>query len=208
MPRSRPFLHAAVALLFLPGPIPAQPHGAARTPPRLHVGPTTARIAGHPLADDTVDPLDRFTGRYVLDSAASEPVPEAIERTVAPMNMIVRSVARRRLARLNQPKPRLEIAVTSAAVDFRYPGEPVVRLTRANTATEWRNAEGEEMRVQLLASDPSGEPALREQYDTKDGRRINEYRLDANAARLRVRVTVTGPRLSIPLTYALAYRRE
>jgi hypothetical protein len=155
----------------------------------------------------TADSLERFTGSFALDSATSDAVPAAIERTVAPMNLIVRSVARRRLTRLNLPSPRLDMSVSSTQVEIRYLGHPPVRLPRTSIAIDWRNAEGENMRVQLLTSDAATEPTLREQYDTKDGRRLNEYQLDSEARRVRVRVTVTGPRLTIPLTYTLVYRR-
>ena len=164
-------------------------------------------IIAAPCARATAqDPLLGFSGRYELDSASSDPVAAAIERTVAPMNIVVRTVARIRLTRLNRPWPRFDIAVNRAFVELRYPGEPVVRLSRSNSAIDWQNADGETMRVQLLAEEASAEPSLSEQYDTKDGRRINEYRLDPRTGRLRVRVTVTGPRLTIPLTYTLIYR--
>lgn len=201
MPSRR--LRVAVALAgIIPGALLAQlvPTGIDHGSPIVVL--TGAGTVGR------ADPLDSFTGRFVIDPGAGAAIPAAIERTVAPMNLVVRTVARRRLTRLNKPWTRFEIAVNGANIDFQYPGEPVVRLPRTGAEINWQNAEGEAMRVQLPGGAAADGTVLREQYHTRDGERINEYRLEQGGSVLRVAVTVTGPRLTIPLTYSLAYRRE
>lgn len=133
-----------------------------------------------------------------------------MERAVAPLNFVVRSVARRRLLAVNKPSSRVEIIVRGDSVILRYAEQPEVRAARTGTARPWRNAAGEQISVEVRAplQATASTPLLSDRYVAEDGIRENRWFLDESSGRARLEITVSSPRLPTPLTLQLTYTRR
>jgi len=175
-----------------------------------------ATFAAAPLAAQSVaqsvatDRASALGGVFTVQADANNRLEEAVERAVAPLNFVVRSVARRRLLAVNKPSSRVEIIVRGDSVILRYAGQPEVRARRNGTSRPWRNTAGEqisvEVRAPLYASEPT--PLLSDRYVAEDGIRENRWFLDESSGRVRLEVEVSSPRLPAPLTLQLIYTRR
>jgi hypothetical protein len=148
-------------------------------------------------------PVDPLAGSWTLDANASDDIGEAIEKTVAPLNFVVRPIARRRLAAVNAPFASVRLERAGSDVTITWMGGRPARATVNGPAVPYRDARGEAMTFRVRES-PAG--ALSEQYDTEDGVRTNTWTLD-DTSTLSVRIEVRGARLKRPLTYRLVYVR-
>lgn len=167
----------------------------------------TAPLGAQSAPTDRAAPI---AGVYTVQVDAEVRLAEAVERAVAPLNFVVRSVARRRLLAVNKPASRVEIIVRGDSVFLQYAGQPEVRARRNGTARPWRNAAGEqisvEVRAPLQASDAT--PLLSERYVAEDGTRENRWFLDTTSGRARLEISVSSPRLPAPMTLQLMYTRR
>lgn len=142
-------------------------------------------------------------GSYSIDLAASDNVEKAIDKAVAPMNFVVKAIARGRLQKVNQPYHHIVIGTgskLSVQTDARAP------IAAASGATiKWtRPEDGEKLDVTMrLAGN-----RLEEDFVSPDGKRVNVFEPSADGKKLVMAVTVTSPRLPKPLTYRIAYKRE
>lgn len=157
-------------------------------------------------------PRDRaiaLSGDYSLQSDAQVRLRESVERAVAPLNFVVRSVARRRLLAVNQPSARVEISVRGDSVIIRYANQPELRAHRRGATRQWKNTAGESLAVEVQAPSTAAdaEPLLYERYIAEDGTRENRWFLDAATGRARLEVTITSPRLPSPMRLELNYTR-
>lgn len=142
-------------------------------------------------------------GSFSYDAAASDNVESAITKAIAPMNFVVRAVAKGRLEKVNQPYHHVTIATgpkISITTDGRAP------ITGASGATfKWtRPEDGEKLDVTLRASGNRVE----EVFNSPDGKRVNVFEPSADGKKLTMTVTVTSPRLPKALVYRIAYKRE
>ena len=158
----------------------------------------------------STDRASAITGVFTVQSDAQDRLEEAVERAVAPLNFVVRSVARRRLLAVNKPSGRVEIIVRGDSVILRYAGQPEVRARRNGTARPWRNTAGEDISVEIRAPQlaTGSTPLLSERYVAEDGTRENRWFLDESTGRARLEVTVSSPRLPSPVTLQLTYTRR
>lgn len=141
-----------------------------------------------------------LSGTWTLATAPD--LAKAIEATVAPMNFVVRPIARSRLAKTNTAYATLRIEQEATEIiiqtDQRAPqhmpadGQPVV----------WTREDGEKFVISVRRNQDD----LVQTFKAKDGERTNVYHLDPATRTLTLSVTVTSPRLPRPLTYALVYR--
>jgi hypothetical protein len=173
--------------------------------------PAFAASAAAPLYAQGIstDRTAMLHGVFAVQPDAQERLEEAVERAIAPLNFVVRSVARRRLLAVNKPSGRVEILVRGDSVVLRYAGQPEVRARRNGTARPWRNAAGEQISVEVRAPAQASDttPLLSERYVAEDGIRENRWFLDAATSRVRLEVSVSSPRLPSPLALQLAYTR-
>jgi hypothetical protein len=144
-------------------------------------------------------------GTFVLDRAASADVNAAIDRAVAPLNVVVRQIARPRLRRTNQPYGRVVLDWSPAEVSITTDARAPIRTAPAGTPVRWRRPEdGEWLNVSTVWQGAT----LRQTFAAEDGQRVNDYTLSPDGRTLTLNVTVTSPRLPRPLTYRLVYGRQ
>ncbi len=169
-------------------------------------------FASAPLAAQgaSTDRASAIGGVFTVQSDAKARLEEAVERAVAPLNFVVRSVARRRLLVVNKPSSRVEIIVRGDSVVLRYAEQPEVRARRNGMPRPWRNAAGEQISVEVRAPVEATEstPLLIERYIAEDGIRENRWFVDESSGRARLEITVSSPRLPAPLTLQLIYTRR
>jgi len=144
-------------------------------------------------------------GTFVLNRTASGDVNAAIDRAVAPLNIVVRQIARPRLRRTNQPYGRIVLGWTPEEVSVTTDARAAIRTSPTGTALRWRRPEdGEWLNVSTLWQ---GE-RLQQTFAAEDGRRVNLYTLSPDGRTLTLDVAVSSPRLSRPLTYRLVYMKQ
>lgn len=149
----------------------------------------------------------RIVGRYVHDAAASDDVQAAIERAVAQMSFVTRSIGRSRLRATNQPPADVRFALPPDSIVVHYAGQPELRARRDGSPRQWRNAAGEPFQARVsVATAPDGGVTVRQVFEAEDGRRENAWRLDAAGSTLTLEVTVSSPRLPQPLRYRQIFR--
>lgn len=159
-------------------------------------------------AQATLSSISALAGEFRRDSAASDDINAAIERAVREMNLLTRSIGRRRLQGTNQPPASVRFALAADSVFILFAGQPEVRARRNGTPRPWRNAAGEEFTLRVtVVNDPDGGVTVRQSFDAEDGRRENTWRLDPSGAVLRLDVTVSSPRLPQPLRYRQVFDR-
>jgi len=143
--------------------------------------------------------------RYALLPDSSDNIRQAIDRTVAPMNFIIRPIARSRLNKVN-PLPhqvRVERGADTVSVAFDD-GNPVITPLDGHTVT-WSNSlthETDQVRA-TVAGD-----TLRQTIAAPDGERENALVFSDGGTRLHLQVTVRSHRLPRPLVYMLVFRQQ
>lgn len=154
------------------------------------------------------DVADRLAGRWLLEPAASDDIAAAVDRAVAPLNFVVRPVARRRLQAVNRPASHIDVTVGRDTIVLAWAGEPPATARRDGTAAPYRDGRGERLSLRVAVARTDADPVLlREQYDAPDGIRTNRWSLAPAGDRVGIVVEVASPRLPAPLRYRLVYRR-
>ena len=168
--------------------------------------PVTEAPQTQPAAQDRASAL---AGSYTAQAGAQERLREAVERAVAPLNFVVRPVARRRLLALNQPSTRVEILVQGDSIVIRYSNQPELRAQRRGASRGWKNTAGEDLVVEVRAPASSADsvPLLTERYTAEDGTRENRWFLDPATGHARLEVSIASPRLPAPMRLQLSYMR-
>lgn len=161
------------------------------------------------LRAQTSDRALALNGSYSVQAGAQEQLRQSVEAAVAPMNFVLRGVARRRLLALNQPSSRVDILVRGDSVVIRYSNQPELRAQRHGASRPWRNAAGESIAVAVRAAADaaSSDPLLYERYTAEDGTRENRWFLDPSTGQARLEVTIASPRLPAPMRLQLRYTR-
>lgn len=182
---------------------------SGRTLVALALATTIAMVATASVVTAQSTSSDRaaaLSNSYSVQAGADERLRESVERAVAPMNFVLRPVARRRLLALNQPSARVEIIVRDDSVVIRYSNQPELRAKRGGTRP-WQNSAGENLTVEVraLASAPAAEPLLVERYTAEDGTRENRWFLDPSTGHARLEVSIASPRLPSPMRLQLSY---
>jgi hypothetical protein len=142
-------------------------------------------------------------GTYLLDSGASQDIRKAIDKVAGQMGFLAAPVARKRLMATNPPVHKLVISYTDKDVSIQADDGAAVTTPADGTPVEWTRENGETVKVSTVWDGA----ALRRSLASKDGVRVNTYRLDPAGNILTLDVVVTGAQLPQPLTYRLVYRR-
>lgn len=149
----------------------------------------------------------RFTGTflYVGGDAERRAVAEAVEKAVATMGFLVKSLAR---DSLNQ---RAEVRASYTFVfdgmgnlAITSPAFPMAQGPLDGTPFAYDSGDGD--RVQL--SQRFVDDILVVEGSTADGSGRTEFRLLKDGATLRVHRVLEGPMLSAPVDFTLTYRRQ
>ena len=145
-----------------------------------------------------------FTGTYEFVPAASDNVDAAIKEATSSMSFIVKPVARSRLKKVNQPRPRLFVRQSADTISIAYDEKfPQVGPLDGNTV-KWKNEEGEQFDLSIQHT----EETLTQHFVAPDGERLNEFSQSASGDTLYLGVTIKSPRLKQPLHYRLVYHRK
>lgn len=156
--------------------------------------PTLLLLAAAPLA--ALPPVGRWELAHGPDLAA------AIERTVAPMNAMVRPFARSLLARINPVFRQVEVTHSDSVITIQFEDRPALRLPADGTPVEWFRNARERLRIMARMNGDD----LEQTYQTAEGERTTIFHVDPVSRLLRLVVTVRSGRLPAPLTYTVAYR--
>ena len=151
-----------------------------------------------------------FRGTWLFNRAASDDINAAINRAVAPMNVIVRQIARPRLRSTNTAYPRITFALENG-LRVEMQGRPALSTPADGSPVLWQRETGRtcpQVRgdcVRVTSEWKNGQ--LEQAFQAEDGRRVNLYSLSADGRTLTMNVTITSERLERPLTYKLVYNR-
>jgi hypothetical protein len=143
-------------------------------------------------------------GAYDYVQERSDNVDAAIEAAVARVNFLVRSVARGRLKKTNQPYRRISLAVDGDTAVVTFDDKAAVRTPLDGSPIKWTRDDGEVFDVSTSWRGTT----LVQTFAAEDGKRVNEFSQEAGAEHLALKVTVESGRLKQPLTYQLYYRRR
>ena len=155
--------------------------------------------------------VSQLRGTWTLNRSASDDVNAKINVAVAPLNVVVRQIARPRLRSTNTMYPQLVISQDGANLRVDMQGRPSLVAPTNGTAILWQRETGRtctQVRgdcVQVTTVWRDG--ALHQTFRAEDGQRVNVYTLSNNGNTMTMSVTVTSPRLPQPLTYRLVYNR-
>jgi hypothetical protein len=145
-----------------------------------------------------------FSGTYEFVPSASDNIEAAIKDATSSMSFIVKPVARSRLKKVNQPRPRLFVHQSADTISIAYDEKfPQVAPLDGHTV-KWKNEEGEQFDLSIEHT----EETLTQRFVAPDGERLNEFRQSAAGDTLYLSVTIKSPRLKQPLRYRLVYHRK
>jgi hypothetical protein len=142
---------------------------------------------------------------YTLVPDESDDVHAAIERTIAPLNFIIRPIARHRLARTNHTPAHLTIEVRPDTRVVTFEGANPIPTPRDGSSLPWISGVSKELyHVHAVVRGDT----LVQTIQASDGRRVDEFVVTPDGARVRLRVTLYAERLPVPLSYTLTFRRS
>ncbi|HEU0300926.1 MAG TPA: hypothetical protein VFR37_15800 [Longimicrobium sp.] len=155
--------------------------------------------------------VSQLRGTWTLNRSASDDLNAKINTAVAPLNVVVRQIARPRLRSTNTAYPQLVISQDGGNLRVDMQGRPSVTTPVGGSPVLWHRERGgtcPQMRgdcLQVTAVWRDG--GLHQTFRAEDGQRVNVYTLSDNGNTMTMSVTVTSPRLPQPFTYRLVYTR-
>jgi hypothetical protein len=153
----------------------------------------------------------QLRGTWTLNSQQSDDINAKITAAVAPMNVVVRQIARPRLRGTNTAYPRITMSYDASSIRVDMQGRPSVSSPANGQPVLWHRETGRtctQMKGDCVRVSAEWENGRLEQtFQAEDGRRVNLYSVSADGNTLTMNVTITSPRLPQPLTYRLVYNR-
>ncbi len=143
-------------------------------------------------------------GHYVYVPERSASVEQAVEKTVADVNFVLRPIARSRLNKTNQPYQNITLSSSVGKVSITTDKRAAIVAPVDGKPIKWKREDGEVMDFSLQWQGK----ALQETFAAKDGKRVNLFELSPDGHELRMLVTVSSKRLPKPLIYTLVYQRQ
>jgi hypothetical protein len=141
---------------------------------------------------------------FALEPERCDNVQAAIERTIRPMNFIIRPIARHRLLRTNHPPARLTILAGPDSLTVTFEGHPPIVTPRDGTSVPWDSGVSRE--TYYVRSAIAGD-TLHQTIIASDGHRQDDFVFLNGGQRLELHVVLTADRLPSPLDYTLEFRR-
>ncbi|MFT3923868.1 MAG: hypothetical protein QM778_15150 [Myxococcales bacterium] len=147
-------------------------------------------------------PGEQFLGEYrdISTSQSRQRIGDAISRATAPMGMLVRSVAKKRLEEVNPAYPSIRITRRGDLLSATFAGQSYAAST---DGTPRRNVAADGCAVYVSYSVEGN--TLHARYKVSDGEKRFDLTHVPGTPRLGVQVTVTSKRLPKPVLYELAY---
>jgi hypothetical protein len=154
------------------------------------------------LAQDTAP---SFAGTWIYAGGGGQraKLEAAIEAATDDMNFIVAPIARSRLRDSTKVRQQLVITLDAGKISVGSEGaNPAV--TPNNGSAPWVNPDGDTLTVTQKVNGDK----LSQTFAAGDGSRNNIYKLNKDGTALTMNVTVKSSQLTIPLTYALTYKKK
>lgn len=145
-----------------------------------------------------------ISGRYVYVPERSSSVEQAVEKTVAEVNFVLRPIARSRLKKTNQPYQSITLSASADKLSITTDKRSPIVTPASGTPIKWTREDGEVLDVSMQWKGS----ALQETFAAEDGKRVNLFELSADGGELKMLVTVSSKRLPKPLVYTLVYQRQ
>ena len=168
-----------------------------------HALPFAVVAAGAGVAPAPALAAASLTGDWAHDATKSDNVDKAIERAVEKVNFVIRGMAHGRLKSTNQPYHHVSITTkgpeTLIKTDDRAP------IVATAKAVKWKREDGQVYDVSMVWK---GDTRLEQTFANDEGKRVNTYTLNPDGKSMIMQVTVTSPKLPVPLSYSLAYKRD
>jgi hypothetical protein len=156
-------------------------------------------------AEPPADLQTRMSGRYELaepKATVDARMQQAIEQSVAPMNFLIRPIARSRLGQVVVYCDRYELGLDAERVRVKCDARPPIERKLDNSEGKVSGLDAEP--VQIKVSIESDAVALA--FETEQGMRTTTYRFDASGG-MELRVSVISSQLEKPIEWAIHYRR-
>src|ERR1700722_5752582 len=185
------------ALMGVAAPSTARAQSDAAAPQ-----PPTSPAVVTPTGATSLPPSGSYT--YILAADSSDDVRSAVNRTVQPMNFIIRPIARGRLNATNPTPQDVKVAIAGDTLSVGFDGGSPVVTPMDGATVPWQSSLTHET-YQAHATVVGD--TVSQHIAAPDGVRQNAYIFLDSGNRLRLRVTVTSHRLPGPLVYDLLFRR-
>lgn len=157
-------------------------------------------------AQSAPDPHAAFAGHsfaFVGGARETAQIQAAIERATAPMNFLVRAIARSRLRDRNPVYATIMFRFERGQIEVVVPGREAFRSAESGSNASWRGPDGA---VYQLTQRLEGGRVV-QTVGTSDGTRRNEFIPGPDGHTLTMHVRITSPHLPLPVDYTLSYRR-
>ncbi|MDQ8036166.1 MAG: hypothetical protein REI12_02005 [Pedobacter sp.] len=145
-----------------------------------------------------------LAGHYVYVPERSASVDQAVEKTVAEVNFVLRPIARSRLNKTNQPYQNITLGVSGGKASITTDKRAPIVAPVDGKPIKWKREDGEIMDLSMQWQGKG----LQETIAADDGKRVNLFELSPDGNELRMLVTVSSKRLPKPLVYTLVYQRQ
>jgi hypothetical protein len=145
----------------------------------------------------------RFAGRFLFRGDAKEEAARlaAIDRTIDSLFFAIRPIARSRLTKSVPIDSWIEFSFPKGTIRTRSPSAPDV-VSPDDGSPSYGMHDGDRVTTtQRLVG-----RTLTQSSSTVEGGRRNDWALSEDDS-LKLRVTITSPKLSVPLVYSLTYKR-
>jgi hypothetical protein len=146
--------------------------------------------------------LQPYVGTYKIIPEECDEIRPVVERSVARMNFLIRSIARGRLLKTQVAFPSITVSADASYFRITHAGGTNIGHTDLSSPVHAKAPDGTPIVVRLLPG-----PPLVQTYESSEGKRENTYLLADSGTRLTVVVRITSPRLPEEISYRLVYRR-
>lgn len=150
------------------------------------------------------DQRTRFAGtyRYAGDSQEEEARKAAIDHAVEGLSFVIRSAARGRITATTQILQTYSFSFEPGKIVVRPQSRPEMISGDKGEPADYIYKGKTSRFTQLMVGD-----RITQVFTSDDGKRENEFTLSKDGNLLRLKVTLTSPRLSNPVVYALSYKK-
>jgi hypothetical protein len=141
---------------------------------------------------------------FELEPEHCDNVQAAIERTIRPMNFIIRPIARHRLLRTNRPPAHVTILMRDDSLVVTFEGHPPIVTPLDGTKAPWKSGVSKE--TYYVSSVFAGD-TLHQVITASDGHRNDDFVFVDGGERMELHVLLEAEHLPGPLDYTLEFRR-
>jgi hypothetical protein len=145
-------------------------------------------------------------GTFVLvekQENVEKAIEAAIDKTVEPLNFVVRPIAKHRLMKTNNPYKRITIALPEGRVSIVTDARAPILTPDGGKPIQWKREDGEVFDVSARWENG----VLKQTFEAPDGKRVNTFEVSDDGSELILEVTVTSEKLKKPLVYKVFYKR-